>query len=220
LRARTYVRQRQHAFACSRLLRRGIRALERDPRGNGQIWEDLVDGWDDRRWSVGVEYLDAVAALAVEEKAPILECGSGLTTLVLAAVASRTGSPVWTLEHDADCLRHVEARLERLRLDANVRHTPLRDYGDFDWYDVDPSALPTFSLVVCDGPPKRTRGGRFGLMPVLGARLAAGCVIVLDDAARPEEREVIGRWASDRPLRHEVRGTERPYATVELAAAS
>jgi hypothetical protein len=220
LRVRSHARQLEHAWTCSRLLRRGIRALRKDPRGNERIWQDLVDGWDDRRWSVGVEYLDAVAAAAVQQEGPILECGSGLTTLLLAAVAQHTGSPVWTLEHDAGCFRRVELRLRRLRLDANVRHAPLRNYGDFDWYGVEPSALPIFSLVVCDGPPKRTRGGRFGLMPVLGDRLAAGCLILLDDAARPEEREVLGRWASDRALRSEVRGTERPYAAIELAAAS
>jgi Methyltransferase domain len=220
LRARTYVRQLEHDWKCFRLLRRGIRALETDPRGSEKIWHDLVEGWDDKRWSVGVEYLDAIGTAATEEQGPILECGSGLTTLVLAAVAQHTRSPVWTLEHDVGCFRRVESRLGRLRLGANVRHTPLRDYGDFDWYDVEPSALPTFALVVCDGPPKRTRGGRFGLMPVLGDRLAGGCVILLDDAVRLEEREVLARWASDRPLRYEVRGTERPYAAVELAPAS
>lgn len=220
LQVRSYVRQREHAWKCSRLLRRGIRALEKDPRGNDQIWQDLVDGWDDKRWSVGVEYLDAVAGAAVAEGGPILECGSGLTTLVLAAVAEHTGSRVWTLEHDAGCFGRVESRLRRLRLEANVRCAPLLDYGDFDWYDVESSTLPSFSLVVCDGPPKRTRGGRFGLLPVLGDRLATGCVVLLDDAARPEEREVMARWAANRPLRYEVRGTERPYAAVELAAAS
>jgi predicted O-methyltransferase YrrM len=217
---RTYVRRREHELRCSRLLRRGTRALGKDPRGNERIWEDLVEGWDDKRWAAGPEYLDAIAAVAVAEEGPILECGSGLTTLVLAAVAQRTGSSIWSLEHDARCFHIVESRLRQFGLDANVQMTPLRAYGDFDWYDVDRLPLPTFSLVVCDGPPKRTRGGRVGLVPVLGERLAPGCLILLDDAARPEEREVLRRWASDRPLRYELRGASRPYAAVELAAPS
>src|SRR5437899_7048669 len=97
-------------------LRRGIRMLKRDPRGTERVWDDLVDGWDNKRWSAGVEFLDAVAAAALaEEGDPILECGSGLTTLVLATVARRTGSAVWTLEHDARCFQLVQSRLRQFR---------------------------------------------------------------------------------------------------------
>jgi Methyltransferase domain len=214
------VRQREREWRRSRLLRRGIRALRNDPRGNDEVWRELVEGWDDKRWGAGPEYLDAVAAAAVAESGPVLECGSGLTTLVLAAVSEQTGSSVWSLEHDARCFDVLQARLRQLRLDANVMLTPLRDYGGFDWYDVDQLRLPTFSLVVCDGPPKRTRGGRFGLVPVLGERLAPGCLILLDDAARAEEREVLRRWALERPLRYELRGVSRPYAEIEFPAPS
>jgi len=220
LRLRTFVRERLHAWECARKLRRGLGALERDPRGSEQVWNELVDGWDDRRWAAGVEYLDAVASAAVDEHGPILECGSGLTTLVLARIARGTGVQVWTLEHDARCFQRVGSRLRSAGLEANVLHAPLRDYGSFDWYDVDPARLPAFSLVVCDGPPKRTRGGRFGLVPVLGERLAPGCLILLDDAAREGEREVLNRWAAGLPIRYELHGASRPYAAVELLTPS
>ena len=220
LRLRRYVRQRQHTWECARKLRRGLRALERDPCGSEAVWNELVDGWDDKRWSAGAEYLDAVARAALEERRPILECGSGLTTLVLATIARRTGVEVWTLEHDARCFERVTSRLRAFGLEVHALSAPLREYGSFDWYGVDPDRLPTFSLVVCDGPPKRTRGGRFGLLPVLSERLAPGCLILLDDAARTEEREVLERWASEWPLRYEVRGSSRPYAAVELPTPS
>jgi predicted O-methyltransferase YrrM len=220
LRVRKYLRARQHAWECTRKLRHGLRALERDPQGSEEVWSELVDGWDNKRWSAGVEYLDAVAQASLEEEGPILECGSGLTTLVLATVARRTGSQVWTLEHDARSFELVQARLRQFGLHARVQLTPLRDYGSFDWYDVETTLQPCFSLVVCDGPPKRTRGGRFGLVPVLGERLNPGCVILLDDASRAEEREVLARWAADLPLKYELRGASRPYAAVELPVAS
>jgi hypothetical protein len=47
-------------------------------------------------------------------------------------------------------------------------------------------------------------------------RLVRGCVILLDDAARADEREILQRWAADLPLRYEVRGETKPYAYVEL----
>jgi predicted O-methyltransferase YrrM len=217
---RKYVRGRRHAWECSRELRRGLRALERDPHGSEEVWSELANGWDNQRWSAGVEYLDAVGRASLEHEGPILECGSGLTTLVLATIARRTGSQVWTLEHDARCFEIVQARLRQFGLQARLQLTPLRDYGSFDWYDVEPTVHPSFSLVVCDGPPKRTRGGRFGLLPVLGDRLAPGCVILLDDASRAQEREVLARWAASRPLKYELRGASRPYAAVELPVAS
>jgi hypothetical protein len=215
LRARIYIRERQREWHRARVWRRSARRLKRDPRGSDRLWSDLVYGWG-RGWSAEPAYLEATAAAALAETGPILECGSGLTTIVLAAVARQTGSTVWTLEHDSYWLKVVESELGRLRLDVNMRLAPLRDYGGFDWYDVDSSALPTFSLVICDGPPGWTRGGRYGLLPVLGDRLAPGCAILLDDAARPGEQEVLRQWTSRVPLRYDIRGDEKPFATVKL----
>jgi len=50
--------------------------------------------------------------------------------------------------------------------------------------------------VICDGPPYWNKGGRFGLGQILRARLATGCVILLDDGAREEERKP-GRLCHD-----------------------
>lgn len=160
------------------------------------------------------EYLAAVAAAARETNGPILECGSGLTTLLLGDVARSTGSPVWTLEEDPRWARRVRASLRLLRLPGRVVTAPLRDYGDFDWYDVDALELPTVSLVVCDGPVGDTRGGRYGLVPVLGERLGSRCLVLLDDAGREGERAVLRRWSSERGLRYELRGRRKKYAVV------
>jgi hypothetical protein len=215
LSVRKSVRARQHAWQVSRALARGLRDLRERPWGSETIWRDLAVGWDNQRWSAGPEYLDAVAAAALAEQGPVLECGSGLTTLLLATISGYTGSPVLTLEHDERCFDLVRSRLRRFGLEADVRLAPLRSYGEYDWYDVDPGALHVFSLVVCDGPPGSTRGGRFGLLPVIGDRLLPGCAILVDDAARPAEQEILRRWSDDVSLRFTVRG-ERPFAVVEL----
>jgi hypothetical protein len=196
------------------VLRRGLARLRRDPRGSDRIWGDLVYGWGNDGFSSQPEYLDAVAAAARAEDGPILECGSGLTTLVLASVRATGERDVWSLEEDPAWFRRVEAALRRFGLAANIRLAPLRSYGEFDWYDVDGLVLPVFSLVVCDGPTGRTRGGRRGLLPVLGGRLAPGCTVLVDDAARPGEREVLSGWEAEGRVRYELRGSDKPYAVA------
>jgi hypothetical protein len=198
------------------VLRRAIRRLRRFPRGTPEIWADLLRGWGNKDYAARPTYLDAVAAAALAQPGPVLECGSGLTTLVLATIAERSGSAVWSLEHERDWYVNVRSALDRQRLSADLLCTPLRSYGDFDWYDVDPAELPMFGLVICDGPPESTRGGRYGLLPVLGERLAPGCTILLDDAGRSGERAALAQWSSEAKVDVEVRGGADPYAIVRL----
>jgi hypothetical protein len=72
-----------------------------------------------------------------------------------------------------------------------------------------------FRLVVCDGPPEETPGGRYGLLPVMGARLGAGTSILLHDAGRESERGAVRRWQEQRDLSVELRDTAgRVFAVV------
>jgi predicted O-methyltransferase YrrM len=149
----------------------------------------------------------------------VLECGSGLTTLVLAAISRHTASDLWSLEHDPHWHQVTNQALQRFGLRANLRLARLRSYGDFDWYDIDPSAVPDFSVVVCDGPPNSTRGGRYGLFPVLRDRLTADCVILLDDAERRSEHELVRRWSQEESWAYEIRGEDRRFAVIVPAGA-
>ena len=94
---------------------------------------------------------------------------------------------------------------------------PLVGYGEFVWYDPPLAQMPDeFSLVICDGPPGTTKGGRYGLLPVLGDRLRAGATILLDDAGRPAEAELIRRWENEAHFKTEIRGDrERGFAVMQ-----
>jgi hypothetical protein len=109
---------------------------------------------------------------------------------------------VWSLENSAEWLKKVQSVLDRNGL-SNVHplFSPLRNYGDFDWYDPPVEKLPEeFALVVCDGPPGTTKGGRYGLLPVMGSRLSADSLVLLDDTDRPEERQIMERWKTESGL--------------------
>lgn len=169
------------------------------------VLTELARAWGDDGYRAVGGYLEEVTRWAAEAKGPVLEIGSGLTTLILGSIAGRRGLPIWTLEHHPDYFRNTEAMLQRYNLTTvHLTLAPLRDYGDFCWYDPPLAELPRdFSLIVADGPPGDVKGGRFGLLPVLRSHFASGAVVLLDDAERPKEKSVLQKWASEYGLSHE-----------------
>ncbi|HEV7472429.1 MAG TPA: hypothetical protein VGN90_00165 [Pyrinomonadaceae bacterium] len=186
-------------------LRRGLRALSKLSDGElptRAMLESLSLGWGNGGFAANVDYLEEVAKNAAATSGPILECGSGLTTLLLGMLAGRRGIEVRSLEHSAAWQLRIATVLAEHRIpNVKVFSSPLRDYGNFSWYDPPIQQLPEhFGLVVCDGPPGKTKGGRYGLLPVFGDRLRKGAVIVLDDADRPGEVELVNRWQGELDL--------------------
>lgn len=181
---------------------------------------DLLHGWANETMSASGEYLQAVWRHAALTPGPILECGSGLTTVVLGAAKRDSWHGVWSLEHDGFWAHKARAVLRRYKIpNVHVCRAPLRDYGGFSWYDPQCALAGDFSLVLCDGPPGTTPGGRYGLMPVLGNYLRAGCVVLLDDATRAGEQAVLARWQTEARVTHVMRGSEKPFAEISMPDA-
>ncbi len=184
-------------------LSRGLAALERVLRGHGQPdlahMQRLVRAWGNEAWSGDAMFLMNMLKWMQQTSGPIVECGSGLSTLLLASAATPSGRRVYSLEQNPRWAEFTNGRMpESLKGHVSVLAAPLRSYGSFDWYSIGVEAIPdSVGYVVCDGPPADTRGGRYGLGPVLGSRLARGSIILLDDTHRPEERAIVGRWCSE-----------------------
>ncbi len=159
--------------------------------------ERLVDGWDNPA-AGDVEYLEKVIELCHGADGPVLECGSGLTTLLLAA---HSPHPVWTLEADERWFRRVVGAADDAGLDhSHLLHAPLEDHGAFYWYRLPPAFPEQFSLVVCDGPAAGgLKGGRVGLMPVVGDRIASGAAIVVD-RGMVYEHDAVSVWEQEHGL--------------------
>ena len=84
-----------------------------------------------------------IARRAVVTRGPILECGSGLSTILLGLLAARRGVDVWSLEHIPEWHARVRSVLESVGIAAMRLHlTPLRSYGDFDWYRLPLASMP------------------------------------------------------------------------------
>ncbi len=136
-------------------------------------------------WSANVEYLTTVALMGREATEPILECGSGLTTLILGAVSTQ---PVHVLEQEIEHAQIAQEWVERMKWNhVHIYHAPIKQYDGFEWFEK-PDDLPCFGLVVCDAP--RRENGREGLVPVMN--LQPGCKVLMDDIET--EMKTIERW--------------------------
>lgn len=161
-----------------------------------ETFNDIVAAWDNP-WSVGPDFLIAAVALARGAQGPILECGSGLTTLAMVAA----GGDVWSLESDAEWADKVLDRVTGLGR-IHLHTAPLVD----GWYDL-PDNLPTdFSVAVVDGPP-RQNGERFRFWPMVGERVRYAHWIV-DDCDDPTIGRTFAAQCDNAGRRHVVLGRD------------
>ncbi|RFP19492.1 MULTISPECIES: class I SAM-dependent methyltransferase [unclassified Duganella] len=157
-----------------------------------------------RGWAASPDFLLEVARHArTLSQATVLECSSGISTLVLARCMQLNGAgKVYSLEHDRHFAAQTRVQLRRHGLQdwATVIDAPLTphdiDGQSWPWYDLARlPKLPPIDLLVIDGPPQATRPqARFPAGPLLFPRLNTGAAVFLDDAARPDEQAILLRW--------------------------
>lgn len=139
-------------------------------------------------WGASADVLQVASGLAKASQLPILEMGSGLSTIVLAA---STDQRVWAIEHDA---RYAED-LEKMARLAGVKNIALITAGLKDgWYDLEsemPSMPEKFGLAFVDGPPRKN-GSRLKFFETFGARCE---VILCDDANDADYSKQLKEWA-------------------------
>jgi hypothetical protein len=200
-----------------------MRAFLDDPdasiRHGSPVIPDLIYGWGNVGWSAPSEYLVRCVECALASEGPSLECGSGLSTILVGAVAAKMGYTHWVLEHTQGWADRVQACLRKYGVDSVASCTkPLRDYGEFVWYDPPLESMPDeFALVVCDGPPSDTRGGRYGLVPIMKERLGPGCIVLLDDAIREHEQLTAMRWEAQLGARVWTREGVKPWIEMVIS---
>lgn len=170
--------------------------------------------WSD--WSLDRDALDLILAEIDAGRHQILECGSGVSTIVIARQLAELGTgSVTALEHDAAWAAEIRSRLEAEQLterarivEAELTSHPLAQAG-CGWYDpmaLDELPVSGVELLLVDGPPAGVPSierSRFPALPVLSGRLAADALVVLDDIDRAGERWVLDAWERETPFRFE-----------------
>lgn len=164
------------------------------------------------------KYLRRISRLAHETRGPIMECGSGLTTLLLGLLCEKTGKQVYTLEHREDAIEFMSLWLKRFHItNITIQHAPLMSYADYHWYNIDKDELPdNFSLVICEALGHPAPRSHYGLLPVMGDRLAMDCRVILADTLREKDPTVLREWRKFREVSRAPFGRFRPFTEVAL----
>ncbi|HEX2468448.1 MAG TPA: class I SAM-dependent methyltransferase [Solirubrobacterales bacterium] len=166
----------------------------------------------------------ALAGLVAEVRGgrrQVLECGSGVSTIVLGRALGERGGHLHALEHDPGWASVVVSRLERERLGDTVDliEAPLRPHpvarDGTGWYEeaqLERVPAQGIDLLLVDGPPAGEPGlglSRYPALQALAERLTRDAIVVLDDIDRPGEAAVLDAWERETAFRFERRPTER-----------
>jgi predicted O-methyltransferase YrrM len=166
----------------------------------------------DSAWSLTREAL-ALVETEIRRRRPrrVVELGCGVSTLALGRVMREQGGELHSLEHDVEWARSVEMLVAEdgsapsVQVEVAALEPNPAAFGAGGWYASRVvERLPDgIGLLLIDGPPGNEPGrelSRYPALPALAPRLARGALIVLDDAARPGEREIVRRWESEYPM--------------------
>lgn len=160
---------------------------------------DLFDAWNNP-YAATPLLLMGLGMTARAVRGPILECGGGLSSLILAA--SIPGRAVHVLEDSEIFAERIRAEAARYGLTNLVIHCrPLTD----GWYDTSTLPAVTWGLVFVDGP-RRTTGSRADAPDRLD--LSRSVVIADDvqaDGGVPELRTALERTHTVKMIGHNGR---------------
>lgn len=148
----------------------------------------------DNFWGAQEDVLAASICLARDAKGPIIESGSGLTTILMAAATSET---VFCLEHDPYYASKLRKMADEAGVSVGLCMVPLVG----EWYDLSQlRGLPDhFALGLNDGPPRYLGGNRKLFFDKVKCD-----AIICDDADDIQYAKFIRQWAEDHDMRCDI----------------
>jgi predicted O-methyltransferase YrrM len=181
-------------------------------RATHELYEEAFKAYGNI-WAADHPVLSIAVGLARSAEGPILEVGSGLSTVLMAAATDQT---VWCLEHAPEYAAKTEAIARQAGVtNIAIALNPLKG----GWYDLgaDMASLPEeFALAFVDGPP-RIFGDRMKFFGLLGDRAR---VILCDDADDAGYFAKVSAWAAERGSRVEHEGRAAVILPTEAAQAA
>ena len=159
------------------------------------------------QYSIDPDFAELIVETILRYKPDhVLELGSGTSTVICGyALRYLTKGSLTSVDHDLKYTDITRKEIQRHGIDDIVRilHAPLKDielHGRaYRWYD--PGLLEQMlpvDLLIVDGPPARSgKFIRYPALPMLYSRMSKASAILVDDASRYEEGEMVRLWLSE-----------------------
>ncbi len=177
-------------------------------------------------WAAFPELISAILEqVKINKPNCIVELGSGSSTIITSYLLEELQKgKIISYDHDEMYGKITENRLSEHQLSdyADVISAPLKsiklDGNSYNWYDIDLSKLDTkVDVLVVDGPPEKTqKHARYPALPYFYEHLSDKAIVILDDAGRPEEKEIVQMWLKKYPeFIHEYIRTEKGISILK-----
>lgn len=165
------------------------------------------------KWPIEEEFARYLINLVVANRPQrIIELGSGLSTLFFLKTWQKLGIKGRMISVDSDA-QFLENTINVLRAEevydesvASLIYAPLKTVlcnGEtYTWYDSSGQKMPfaKIDLLFVDGPVGALcKNARYPAVPMLRKYLGKGSKVVLHDAKRPDETEIVERWKRENP---------------------
>lgn len=152
--------------------------------------------------------------IIINKRKSIIEFGSGISTILIARLIKENGLPVSfvSVEHNIEWIEVLNKQLKRENLTdfVKIEHINLVDQnteiGKVLSYDsksiLNITAGNKYDLIIVDGPPANTSKIRYSRYPVflnLRKNLFNEYCLIIDDANRKGEKEIINRYKNSYP---------------------
>lgn len=165
-----------------------------------------------RNWAISPDF-GAILYAEIVTRRPrlVVELGGGVSSLIIAYALEAVGENgrLVSIDHDANYSAETKTRLQQHGLEqyCEQRVAPLEpitlDGSPVRYYARDAlDAVGGIDLLVVDGPPQAHEPQplmRYPALPLLRSQLAPGALVLIDDAARGDETEMVKRWKSRWP---------------------
>jgi len=158
----------------------------------------------------------------------IVELGSGLSTLITARVMKTLGESytLTSIDSDGSFLEETKNRLlaEGLYDRSVIKfiEAPIsrQKFGEDEylWYDTSViNSVSSVNLLFVDGPIGSIgKMARYPAGMFFKGKLAEKATIILDDANRPDEREIIKRWTEELQVAKVIKREDTSRGIVEI----
>jgi predicted O-methyltransferase YrrM len=159
-------------------------------------------------WAVSPDFANVMIGLLRERKPKlVVELGSGVSTLIAGYIVKEWGGRVVSLEHQERFATLWAREVHRHGLNEVVMifWAPLEEVTlqgqTYLWYrNPDLGQHGAIDLLMVDGPPgELQKMARYPALPLLQDRLSKDAVILLDDAAREDEKKIVELWQGELP---------------------